>query len=232
MFNNRFTSAICATLLLATATVYANVPVAPGDFTGSRDATNGITGTVDWGGDPGFSLDWNITQSGNTFHYTYTIDVPRKDPSHFILELSDNVTPQNFDSLFSNFELTGTGGSITGPGTFGPGPSNPDIPGDIYGIKIDFSGDSTLPYILEFDSLKAPMWGDFYAKDGRSGGIPATAYNNGFGTDPTLATLDFTNWIAVPDTLVAVPEPQTYLLLGSSLLLGFVLRRRRQANAS
>ena len=84
----------------------------------------------------------------------------------------------------------------------------------IFGIKLDAGGTT-----YAFDSDRVPVWGDFYAKDGNA--VPATtAWNTGFGTDPTAQTTCFTNWIAVPDTEsdILVPLPPSALLLGSGLL--------------
>ncbi|MBI5575753.1 MAG: PEP-CTERM sorting domain-containing protein [Deltaproteobacteria bacterium] len=97
------------------------------------------------------------------------------------------------------------------------------MPGNIFGIKVlEDAGEG--PVTLDFYSTRAPMWGDFYAKDGKSGGQGGgnwvTAWNAGFGTDPVPSSPTFTPWIPVPDTQTTtpVPEPGTMLLLGSGLV--------------
>src|SRR5690606_15532951 len=94
------------------------------------------------------------------------------------------------------------------------GSSNPSIPGDIFGVKFDF-GSGTSVYTLV--TLRVPVWGDFYLKGGRDANTSnpppdadfLSAWNTGFGTDPTLHTQDFNNWIATPATAttVVVPSP-------------------------
>ena len=46
------------------------------------------------------------------------------------------------------------------------------------------------------------MYGNFYAKDGKTGGIDVIAYNSGF----TSLLKDATNSILVPDTY-SIPDP-------------------------
>ncbi len=232
MLKNNITTIITSVLLLCTAGVYASTPVPPSDYTGSRSSTNGMTGTTPWSSNPGIKVTWNITTSGPTFHYLYNLTVPSKDFSHAIFELSDNITPENIDSLIFNMKVNGVSRSVPDPTLFVPGGmgnSNPGLPADIYGIKIELTGTAVS---IAFDSLRAPMWGDFYAKDGKSGNHFVYAYNTGFGTDPGLGTTNFTPWIAVPDTKVRVPEPTTYLLLLTALGFGLALSRRKVAEAS
>ncbi|MDP1835652.1 MAG: PEP-CTERM sorting domain-containing protein [Chlamydiales bacterium] len=218
-------------MLLGVAFLFASsanaVDVNPGDFTGSRTTPNGVTGTGPWGNTPGYKVSWNITQTGNVFHYAYDITVPSKNISHTILELSDNINKDNISSLIYNFKVNGSSKSTPTPTLFkptDPGNSNPGLPGGIYGIKIDMT--STTQKVT-FDSLRAPMWGDIYSKDGVSSGQFVYAFNKGFGLDPTGS--DFSKWIAVPDTKqIKVPEPATYLLMLSGLTLAaFKLRSKR-----
>lgn len=227
MFKNNVSA-----MLLGVAFLFSNAnaaDVSPADFTGSRTTPNGITGTGPWGNVPGYKVTWNITQSGNVFHYAYDITVPSKDISHTILELSDNITKDNINSLIYNFKVNGSSKTTPTPTLFQSGsPSNPGMPSDIYGIKIDMTSKTQK---VTFDSLRAPMWGDIYSKDGVSGGQFVYAYNKGFGTDPTGS--DFSKWIAVPDTKqVKVPEPATYLLMLSGLALAsFKMRSKRKLEA-
>lgn len=225
MFKNKASAMLLGLALLFSSAQAADV--APADYSGSRTTPTGITGTAAWGKVPGYMVSWEITQSGNVFHYVYDISVPSKDISHTILELSDNINKDNISSLIYNFKVNGSSTSTPSPTLFSPsdpGNSNPGLPSDIYGIKIEMNDTSEK---ISFDSLRAPMWGDIYSKDGKDGGIFVYAYNTGFGTDPIGK--DYSKWIAVPDTKqIRVPEPATYLLLISSLAIALFLRSRRK----
>lgn len=105
-------------------------------------------------------------------------------------------------------------------GQFGDeGNSNPNIPDLFYGIKFEHSeqGDEhTLT--VSFDSLRVPVWGDFYAKGGTSGhhGFNSV-WNDGFGSpdsDPANPPADgsIAGHLLVPDT-VEIPEPASIGLL-------------------
>ena len=199
--------------------------------TGSRTTFpgEGLVGTHEWD-NGGFVIQWEISFDDDTdlFAYQYTFlddDSPVLNPalSHWIFEVSPNFTAN---------DISGANFTIEGPGTFDENSSNgnPGIPGSIFGIKAD-TGTEDVDGVYTFLSTRAPMWGDFYAKDG-GGTDPATAvfaYNVGFGTDPAAGTTDFTNWIRVPDTTGGggqgdAPEPAMVLLLGGALL---ALYRRR-----
>lgn len=206
----------------------ADVPVAPGDYTGSRTVTGGgITATEEWSN--GFKVAWSITDTGmgtHPFHYIYTIsnendgDLP-KDLSHVILEVSGNVTAKDFNFIDPSSD-------IEGPMTFSPGPGNPGMPADVFGIKFDELTGGT--FVADFFSTRAPVWGDFFAKDGGGNSIPGAviAYNTGFGVEPPMSG-PFNNWIPRPDTTgVEVPEPATVLLLSSSLAGAFWQRRKNK----
>ncbi len=214
-------------ILLCSTTFAADVPVNPSDYTGSRSPGAGLTGTADWGSPDGFNLTWNITQTGSTFHYLYTLSIPHKNPSHLLLELSSNVTADNIGEVVSNLTINGSPATPDGPQLFVPGGmgnSNPGLPDEIYGIKIEPFNSADL-FEIAFDSVREPMWGDFYSKDGTSGGQDVYIYNSGFGNQPVFA---FGDWIPVPNSHgVQVPEPATYLFLTSCLALGLLLRRRQ-----
>lgn len=217
---------LAGSALVLGSALSAGVPVSPSDFVSSRTSGAGVTATSPWSNPGGFTLGWNITQTGSTFHYLYTLTIPQKNPSHILLQLSNTITDQNFNQIITNFELNGSPYTPVGPELFVPGGmgnSNPGLPGNLYGMKIDFSGGVLNTF--SFDSTRAPMWGDFYSKDGKSGGHDVIAYNTGFGQNPTP---NFQNWIAVPDTHeINVPEPTTYALLAACLAIGMLVSRRR-----
>lgn len=241
MHAKMFRTGLCALVFFIPFTLLGNIPVDLNtDATGVRSIpdANGIHATENWLTD-GFTLSWEITQNNGNFHYVYNISGTEgghlsKELSHIILELSPNINEENFANLIKNLTLTGaTIKEVTDPKLYtpsDPGNSNPGLPGNVYGFKIDFDDDEqTFPIKIEFDSTRIPVWGDFYVKDGKNGGNDVYAYNVGLGSDPTLLTQDFTNWIPTPDTQdVPIPEPSTYILLSFILMgLGAIQYRRK-----
>jgi hypothetical protein len=235
--------AIC--LLAATLTLSATTAQAAaiwgssgeGELIGSRDtsAAGGATGTKDWA-NGGFNIAWDISFDEDTelWTYIYHVTTDRKEVSHLLLEVTQ-----------------GDGGVLIGDDsspvdeikTFNPGdPSNPLLPNKLYAAKLDFGSTDTI-YTIVTD--RAPVYGVFYAKDGKSGGIDVVAYANAlkesdYKTDEALTINDFIvrpNGKHGPETdpggdpdppTNAVPEPMTASLAAvaaASLLLA--TRRRR-----
>lgn len=168
--------------------------------------------------------------------YEYIIDAAVRDISHIIIETSPDIG----DDIALN---TITGGTVSGPGLFKPGSGNPGMPGDIYGFKVDLTP-AAQDYSFSFYSFRAPVWGDFYAKDGKTGGPgggeEVYAYNKMFGTNPSnpldpnvtaanVGSADYKGWIITPDTrtTVVIPEPSSLAIagLGGLGLIGYAWRR-------
>lgn len=169
------------------------------------DPNDGMVATAGWSGGNA-DLAWSITESGNIWTYDYRWYTESKALSHIIFAVSETFTQSNI--------LPGTTGGW-GLGLFGnQGNSNPGIPGSIYGIK--FGGNDTDEY-FRIVTDRAPMWSDFYAKDGKDGGEWVYAYNASFGSGP-LAYSAGSNpygYVPVPDTIASsVPEPGTLALFG------------------
>ena len=208
-------------------------------YTGSITNINSSTfiGNQEWDYDPdpsngklGATLSWTVRDDHPNYlglwWYSYTFSVGSKAISHVILEVSD-ISPDVI-SLFN-----GTTEPYAGPTGFVRDGSNPGMPdAGIYGIKWDTSGN---PLIFAFTIVtdRMPMWGDFYAKNGQSnlpGGGFVYGYNSGFGTDTTdpIGDGNAGGWVLVPDTQTGViPEPGTFLLLGTGLLGIAAIRYRR-----
>ena len=203
-------------LLLCLAAPAFSVPTYSGTLTSSYpDLDSEILGSGAWV-DPGVTvLDWTVTLNEDTsWDYVYTLGVPLGAVSHFILEVSPTFTENDIletSGSFAKVELD----------TFYPGSGNPNMPGDIYGIKFDEAFGTTATFQVR--TYRSPVKGNFYAKDGNAGGTINTAYNAGFGDASPDAIK-----IMVPDTDTYVPEPSSLLafLVGGTSLIGFCIRRR------
>jgi hypothetical protein len=129
--------------------------------------------------------------------------------SHFILDTSDNCINGNAfadPNCIKNATISGGATVDLVPGTYGASPPNPNFPvgASIIGVKFNVVGGPALPVTITFDSDRAPVYGDFYAKIAND----KTAYNNGLGHEATSLLLS--DFIARPDG--SLPEPGTVFL--------------------
>lgn len=202
-------------------------------------AGGGITATAAWNSG-GTVIEWwvvdeNDGASAGKWKYTYEFTVPAKDISHINIEVSDTFT----------VDLLSPKPAGTSVDDFGnEGGSSPGIPEEFHAIKFD--GVNTKAWSVTFETSRNPIWGDFYAKDGKDQGVDVYAYNDGFGSpdsDPDpfafpAASGSVQFHLLVPDTLdigqppddPVIPEPMTMATFGlAAAALGRYARRRRTA---
>lgn len=197
-------------------------------YTGSMSSpvANGIDGTGAWITPGPTTITWTVVPDSGCWSYSYRFEVPESEGgcvSHFILETSCNFTSDDiWDIVFNEGSYTKIEIMEHVPSDGG----NPGMPANVYGIKFDETDGRILDF--SFKSCRAPMWGDFYSKDGKAGGVTNAAWNAGFAAaDPTVALHDGPEqWhMLVPDT--AVPEPASLIALSTGVV-GLLFRKRRR----
>lgn len=180
-------------------------PVLPADYISSLNAGagGGLTATGDWSSSSTI-ISWIVTPEIGYYNYSYTFTVPRKSLSHSILQVSDPYPEDELALVNTSLDPVELFATLD---TWGTSNSNPGIPGSVYGLKFENITDDD-PYFGEgstwtwsFNSLRMPMWGNFYAKSG----VGIYAYNTGFEYPDTGS------FIVVPDTEY-VPVPPAVLL--------------------
>ena len=186
-------------------------------YEGMLSTPTGVTATGYWV--HGFQISWHVEQqANNSWLYQYLLTKVGGDAidtgavSHFTVEVSPDVTIDDF---------WGANGS---PIELGSWDESDYIE---KGLKLDFGAQGQSEW--SFYSWRMPVWGDFYAKDGRAGGEGLnTAKNAGYlAPDPLAAatngSIDYK--ILRPDTVI--PEPGTLGLLGLGLV-GLATRMRQR----
>ncbi len=183
-------------------------------------ADGGINATTDWNNDNTW-ISWEIFEiETGIWSFTYEWNTTGRDLSHIIIEVTDDAPEEDFWDWEFGADIEANSPDFD---TFVQDGSNPEMPNDIYGFKINLNEDTPV-FTFSFLTTHAPVWGDFYAKDGNS--IPTRAYNMAFSTGPAGSGNDQGEHLAVPN---GVPVPDTgitALLLGQALLLLGLLKSR------
>lgn len=218
-----FVSSLLALSLLSSipASLFSDVSVNSSNFTGSRNKalfsnpSGGITATG-LATLLGESISWQIVQNGSNYQYIYNISNINglsALQSQLFIETGANTTVSNFSNISVNSGLLS--------GLTGVSATNSTVGSD-KGVLFSSTG-SILINQVSFTSSAAPIWGDFQA--GAILSSSSVYQNTGFGTAPT--TSPFTNWVPIPgQSVIATPEPSTYLILGSTLFITFLFRRK------
>lgn len=210
-------------------------------------ATGGLQGGGGW---TNAILSWDVTEvSSGVYQYEYCLDTQsKKNISHVLLELTNDEFYGSFTypstDMFGLEYWNGTAWVAWAPHEddvkwYTPGSSgnsNPALPGDIFGVKFTPQKDAS-SLCWRFQAQRNPVWGDFYAKDGKDGGAWTYLYNTGFtanDTDPTVGPHDGSeqNHILRPNGPTAVtPELPPSALMGLGMVplgLAYLRGRRRQ----
>jgi hypothetical protein len=219
-------------LVLAVTICLTGVAYGLPSYTGFLSTPDGVDGSGIWADN--FKIEWQVDlQQDDSWWYRYWLtetDGSPLDPgalSHWIVEVSPDVDISDFWGFNGN------------PVEIGDWVTESGFPFD-NGMKLDYGTDGQTEW--SFYSLRSPVWGDFFAKDGRAegdaynkdgtadGGEWNWAWNTGFfDPDPLDAPANGSIGYKIlrPDTDTVIPEPTTLGLLGMGLM-GLAIGRRKQ----
>ena len=191
-------------------------------YTGSISVGGDLILGGGWSNITSGSLSWTINNTANpsVWNYSYTFNLAGSpDISHAILEVTAGA-------LLSDFGITG--GADNEVATYSSAnPSNPGMPGELYGLNVNTPDNSSEPFIFSLITTRAPVWHDFYAK----GGNDSFAYNSGFlAADPVSGPTDgaLSGHILSPNgSSTSVPDGGSSVALLGLALAGLAVARRK-----
>jgi hypothetical protein len=218
---------VAASMAVATAAWALPLDLSSGRVYFSQTPGTGLFATENWA-NGGTWIDWNITQVANGWSYTYQWHTDSKNLSHLILEVTPGSSIDEF--AFGDSSYAPGADDLRWYSPSDPGDSNPGLPANIYGFKVT-PGIDTTDFTFSFVTSHNPVWGDFYARDGKNRGRDVIAYNAGFNPGNAGSGNSLGGYIAVPNgpPTRAVPDgAMTVALLGLSLgSIGMIRRGRR-----
>jgi len=217
---------VLVTLVALSLTATTHAFAYTGTLTTSDGLTGGLRGTGTWFP---VTITWDVSWTGTAWSYIYDVTATGKNISHFIVEASPSLVESDISTNWKSVPDPLPDDVIVMNNTSGNG--NDTIPGDLWGIRFNPISEAS-SWHVEFTTLRMPVWGDFYVRDGNPQRVLQSAWNEGFLTaDPTdpLANGSILNHILVPDTRT-VPEPGGLLAIATGLisLIGLSTRRFRR----
>ena len=151
------TSMVSLSILTVLCTLaHADPILYSGELTSAGDTLIGAGG---WS-ESLVTFHWDVTQNEDlSWHYEYVFDrgSTQGNLSHLLLQTSANFTDADIWNTTPALQSED-------PTWYTPDNGNPNMPGSIFGLS--FSRFQSFPSRSSVLTLRQPMWGDFYAKDG------------------------------------------------------------------